>query len=116
MGSLVLINGQKHILSNYHVFEADIVPGDNGTVATTGDPIIQPGLIDVNCEENDAQAVATLVKKSSLPDSNVDCSVAKIIPGQVMSNGSILEIGVISSQTVPAALDQKVKKSGRTSG
>jgi hypothetical protein len=28
--------------------EADIVSGGNGRVATTGDPVIQPGLIDIN--------------------------------------------------------------------
>ena len=107
---------RQNRLSNYHVFEADIVPGGNNTVATTGDPIIQPGLIDVNCSASGAQTVATLVKKSSLPNNNVDCSVAQVVPGQVASDGSILEIGKISSQTVAAALRQKVKKSGRTTG
>jgi hypothetical protein len=33
LGSLVLIGGVQHILSNYHVFEADIVAGGNGTTA-----------------------------------------------------------------------------------
>src|SRR6266704_4932771 len=83
LGSLVLIGGQQHILSNYHVFESDIGPVGNGIVATNGDPIIQPGLIDVNCSVNGAQSVATLVKKSSLPSSNVDCSVGKVVAGQV---------------------------------
>jgi hypothetical protein len=116
LGSLVSIGGQQHILSNYHVFEADIVPGGNGTVATTGDPVIQPGLIDVNCSAANAQTVATLVKRSSLPSSNVDCSIAKVVAGQVRSDGAILEIGAISSQTVGASLGQAVKKSGRTTG
>src|SRR5437870_4602686 len=116
LGSLVLIGGQQHILSNYHVFESDIVAGGNNTVATTGDSIIQPGLIDVNCSVNGAQSVATLVKKSSLPSSNVDCSVGKVVAGQVRTDGSILEIGTISSSTVSAAINQAVKKSGRTTG
>jgi hypothetical protein len=116
LGSLVSIGGQQHILSNYHVFESDTVPGGNNTVATTGDPIIQPGLIDVNCTVANAQTVATLVKKSSLPNSNVDCSVGKVVSGQVRSDGAILEIGTISSSTVSAALNQPVKKSGRTTG
>lgn len=116
LGSLVSIGGVQHILSNYHVFEADIVPGGNNTVATTGDPIIQPGLIDVNCTASNAQTVATLVKKSSLPGSNVDCSVAQVVSGQVSSTGAILEIGTISSQTVGASINQAVKKSGRTTG
>jgi hypothetical protein len=116
LGSLVLIGGQQHILSNYHVLEADIVSGGNGRVAQTGDPVIQPGLIDVNCTAANAQDVATLVKKSSLPNSNVDCAVAQVIPGMVNSSGAILEIGTISSQTIAASINQAVKKSGRTTG
>ncbi len=61
LGSLIQVGGQKRILSNYHVFEADIVNGGNSRTAQTGDPIIQPGLIDVNCNAGSAQQVATLV-------------------------------------------------------
>jgi hypothetical protein len=116
LGSLVLIGGQQHILSNYHVFESDIVSGGNNTVATTGDPIIQPGLIDVNCTAANAQDVATLVKRSSLPASNVDCAIARVISGQVRTDGAILEIGTISRTPVSASINQAVKKSGRTTG
>src|SRR5438046_6648821 len=116
LGSLVQIGSTQYILSNYHVFESDIVSGGNNTVATTGDPIIQPGLIDVNCNKNNAQTVGTLVKKSSLPNSNVDCSIAQISSGMVRTDGAILEIGTISSSTVSAAINQAVKKSGRTTG
>jgi FG-GAP-like repeat len=116
LGSLVKIGSTQYILSNYHVFESDIVPGGNGIVATTGDPIIQPGLIDVNCSANGAQTVGTLVKKSSLPGSNVDCAIAKVVPGMVRTDGAILEIGTISTTTVGAFINQAVKKSGRTTG
>src|SRR5438309_6885137 len=116
LGSLVQIGSTQYVLSNYHVFESDIVPGGNNTVATTGDPIIQPGLIDVNCNKNNAQTVGTLVKKSSLPNSNVDCSVAQVVSGMVRTDGAVLEIGTISSSTVSAAINQAVKKSGRTTG
>jgi hypothetical protein len=116
LGSLVSIGGQQHILSNYHVFEADIVSGGNSRVAQTGDPIVQPGLIDINCTAANGQDVATLVKRSSLPGSNVDCSIAQVLPGMVNSSGAILEIGTISATTVNAALNQAVKKSGRTTG
>ncbi|HEV2842155.1 MAG TPA: hypothetical protein VGW39_12590 [Chthoniobacterales bacterium] len=116
LGSLVSIGGVQHILSNYHVLEADIVSGGNSRVAQTGDPVIQPGLIDVNCNAAAAQDVATLVKRSSLPASNVDCAIAAVIPGQVRADGAILEIGTISSQTIAASLNQPVKKSGRTTG
>jgi len=116
LGSLVSIAGVQHILSNYHVFESDIVLGGNNRIALTGDPIIQPGLIDVNCNAANAQDVALLVKRSSLPASNVDCAIASVIPGQVRTDGAILEIGTISSQTVAASIGQAVKKSGRTTG
>jgi hypothetical protein len=116
LGSLVQIGSTQYVLSNYHVFESDIVSGGNNTVATTGDPIIQPGLIDVNCTASNAQSVATLVKKSSLPNSNVDCSIGKVVSGKVRTDGAILEIGTISHLTVGASINQAVKKSGRTTG
>ncbi len=115
-GSSVSVNNGLYILSNYHVFESDIVDGGNGIMATTGDPIIQPGLIDVGCDAANAQNVGTLVVLKSLPDSNVDCSVAKVITGMVDPTGAILEIGTLSSKTVTASLNQAVKKSGRTTG
>jgi hypothetical protein len=116
LGSLIQVNGTQYILSNYHVFESDIVSGGNGVVATTGDNVIQPGLIDVNCTASGAQNVGTLVKVSSLPDSNVDCSVAQVISGKVDPTGAILEIGTLGSGTVAAFGGQAVKKSGRTTG
>ena len=116
LGSLITVNGTQYILSNYHVFESDIVPGGNGIVATTGSYVIQPGLVDVACNAANAQNVGTLVKVSSLPANNVDCAVAKVIPGMVNTSGSILEIGVLSAQTVTAFINQTVKKSGRTTG
>lgn len=117
LGSLIRVGADSlRILSNYHVFEADIVNGGNGRTAQTGDPIIQPGLIDVGCNANSAQNVATLVKTSSLPGSNVDASSATVIAGQVDESGAILEVGTLSSSTVAAFVNQKVKKSGRTTG
>jgi hypothetical protein len=116
LGSLVKIGSTLCILSNYHVFEDDIVLGGNNAIAQTGDPIIQPGLIDVSCNKNLAQTVGKLVKKSSLPGSNVDCAIAAAVPGMVRTDGAILEIGTISNTTVSAFINQAVKKSGRTTG
>lgn len=116
LGALIQVGGQQRILSNYHVFEADIVNGGNGTTAQTGNFIIQPALIDVGCNANSAQNVATLVKSSALPGNNVDASSANVISGMVRTDGAILEIGVPSSSTVGASLSQGVKKSGRTTG
>lgn len=115
LGSLVQIDGTQYILSNYHVFESDIVGGGNSRVATTGDPIIQPGLIDVGCNAANAQNVAMLQKKGSLPGNNVDASIAQA-SGMVRTDGAILEIGTISSSTIGAFINQAVKKSGRTTG
>ncbi len=116
LGALVQIGGQQYILSNYHVLESDTVPGANNAVATTGDPVIQPALIDVSCDVEETQSVATLETRHSLPNNNVDCAIAKVNPGMVRTDGSILEIGPISAQTVAASIDQAVKKSGRTTG
>jgi hypothetical protein len=116
LGSLVLRGGTQYVLSNYHVLEADIVNGGNGRTAQAGDPVIQPGLIDVSCNANNAQNVATLSGIKSLPGSNVDAAIAAVIPGMVRTDGAILEFGTLSSSTVAAAVNQAVKKSGRTTG
>ena len=116
LGSLVLKGGQRYVLSNYHVLEADIVSGGNSRVAVAGDPVVQPGLIDVSCNAATAQNVATLSGIKSLPGSNVDCAIAQVTSGMVRTDGAILEIGTISATTQAAALGQAVKKSGRTTG
>jgi len=116
LGSLVLKGGTQYVLSNYHVFEADIVSGGNGRVAQAGDPVVQPGLIDVGCQAANAQNVASLSGIKSLPSSNVDCAIASTISGQVRTDGSILEVGTLSAATVAASVGQRVKKSGRTTG
>jgi hypothetical protein len=116
LGSLIQKGRTQYILSNYHVFESDIVSGGNSRIAAAGDPIVQPGLIDVGCSANSAQNVATLDQRSSLPGSNVDASIAQVVSGMVRTDGAILEIGTISSQTVEAFINQAVKKSGRTTG
>src|SRR5262245_4235745 len=116
LGSLVLKGGTQYVLSNYHVLEADIVNGGNGRVAKAGDPVVQPGLIDVGCNAANAQNVASLSGIMSLPSSNVDCAIGSVISGQVRTDGSILEVGTIANTTVGASVGQKVKKSGRTTG
>ena len=116
LGSCVLKGGTQYVLSNYHVLESDIVSGGNGRIAQPGDPVVQPGLIDVNCTAANAQNVASLSGIKSLPSSNVDCAIASVISGQVRTDGSILEVGTISASTVAASVGQAVKKSGRTTG
>jgi len=117
LGSLVTDGANQYILSNWHVLYSDIVNGGNGRTAQTGDPVIQPGLIDISCNSNNAQNVATLVSGGgSLPNSNVDAGIAKVISGMVREDGAILEIGTISNSTAAAFIGQAVKKSGRTTG
>jgi hypothetical protein len=117
LGSLIQRGGTQYILSNYHVLYADIVNGGNGRTAQPGDPVIQPGLIDVSCNANNAQNVATLVSGGgSLPGANVDAGIAQVTPGMVRTDGAILEIGTISATTIAASIGQNVKKSGRTTG
>ncbi len=116
LGSLVLKGGQQYVLSNYHVLEADIVSGGNSRVATAGDPVVQPGLIDISCNAATGQNVATLSGIKSLPSSNVDAAIAQVVSGMVRTDGSIIDVGTISATTQAAAIGQAVKKSGRTTG
>ena len=116
LGSLIHIGTTQYVLSNYHVFWGDIVAGGNSRVATAGDPVIQPGMVDISCNAANAQNVATLSGAGSLPSANVDAGYAQVISGMVKTDGSILEIGTISATTISASLKQAVKKSGRTTG
>jgi hypothetical protein len=120
LGSLVHIGSTQYILSNSHVLCGDVVSGGNGRVATIGDDIDQPGLVDNNCSASNTNLVADLSSLSTVypPNStpNVDCAIAQVRAGMVSSTGSILEIGSISASTVGASVGQAVKKSGRTTG
>ncbi len=98
------------------MLEGDKVLGGNNRIAQTGDPVIQPGLIDEQCNRNLAQTVGTLVKKRSLATSNTDCAIARIVSGMVRTDGAILGIGTISHSISAASLNQHVKKSGRSTG
>jgi len=118
-GSLVQKGGTKYILTNYHVLYADIVNGGNSRVATAGDPVIQPGLIDVNCTAANAQNVGTLVANGgSLPmgGTAVDVGIAQVTPGMVDETGAILNVGTIGATTQSPSIGLAVKKMGRTTG
>jgi hypothetical protein len=121
LGSLIQKGGSKYILSNYHVLYADIVSGGNSRVASNGDPVIQPALIDVSCNAANAQDIGTLVTNGgTLPDAGnpdaVDAGIALVTPGMVDESGAILNVGTISASTVAASVGQAVKKMGRTTG
>ena len=129
LGSLVTRGGIQYILSNNHVLaESD--------AATIGDPIVQPGLIDAQCDTTQATTVATLSQFVNLesedktPSSgNIDAAIAQVVSGQVDPTGNILYLGpTADSNGVPvpgapnagtgivASLAMGVAKSGRTTG
>jgi hypothetical protein len=121
LGSLVQKGGTKYVLSNYHVLYADIVNGGNSRTAQPGDPVVQPGLIDVSCNAASAQNVASLVVNgSTLPDPGnpdaVDAAIASVTSGMVDETGAILNVGTISANTLGATVGLAVKKMGRTTG
>jgi hypothetical protein len=117
LGSLVTDGVEQYILSNFHVLAADTSPGGNGIISQIGDPVIQPGLIDVGCNAAKAQVVGLLAGYGDpLQGANIDAALALVVPGMVSDTGEILGIGVLSANTVAASLNQRVKKSGRTSG
>ncbi len=108
LGSLVVDKkGIDFILSNNHVLGRTNKSGK-------GDRIVQPGLVDTSCTQIPADTVAKsprritlLFKKGSV--NQVDAAIAKIVSGDVDTDGDILNIGPISSTIDdPPALDQPV--------
>lgn len=120
LGALVQSGGVVFILSNNHVL-ARINEG------IIGEDIIQPGLIDVGCNSANSLVVADLSafipllfkSKGNFPQNFVDAAIAEIVPGAVIADGLVLDIGPVSGNTIPATLSlvgQSVQKSGRTTG
>src|SRR5215475_989811 len=114
LGSLVKdSSGNHYILSNNHVLA-------RSNAGKAGELIMQRGYVDTvpACSKNGTINVANLTKFVKLNFSGgnniVDAAIAKVIPGQVSSNGTILEIGTISSTTVNPSVNLAVEKSGRT--
>ncbi len=106
LGSLVTFGSTKYILSNNHVL------GRSG-VATVGDDVSQPGLIDNSCRI--ATVVADFTAAAPL-GSNVDAAVAQLRSGQMDSTGFIEDIGVPGSTITNPSVGLSVAKSGRTTG
>jgi hypothetical protein len=116
LGALVTDGRNQYILSNTHVFAGDAVVGGNGKVAAIGDDINQAGLVDTGCQVNANDMVADLTDWAPFNQFNIDAAIAQTRAGQVSTDGSILEIGPIASNTAAAFVGQNVKKSGRTTG
>jgi len=126
LGALVADrNSNLFILSNNHVLaESD--------QARTGDTIVQPALVDLNCNPQAGRTVGSLryVVPLQSSQSNVDAALAAATPA-VDASGAILQLGPsvngVLSPAAPAAgtgealsagvLSQlRVVKSGRTTG
>jgi hypothetical protein len=112
LGALLTTGGQFYILSNNHV----LARSNRGTL---GDPITQPGAVDVSCQVIPADAVANLsafIPISFTATNPVDAAIAQIIAGQVATDGTILQVGPPSSTPIEPSLGLKVQKMGRTTG
>lgn len=112
-------SGNQYILSNNHVLART-------NVATIGEDIIQPGLIDQSptCFKDTTDVVADLSAfipilfktKGTMPPNAVDAAIAQVRVGKVDPTGFVMDIGTLSSDTVAPSLGMAVKKSGRTTG
>ena len=116
LGSLVKdASGNQYILSNNHVLA-------RSNAGVPGELIMQRGYVDTvpTCSKNGTINVAKLSKFVKLNftggNNTVDAAIAQVIPGQVSSNGTILQIGIISMTSVNPSVGLKVEKSGRTTG
>jgi hypothetical protein len=117
LGSLVVDKkGIDFILSNNHVLARTNKGGP-------GDRIVQPGLEDTTptlCTQIPADTVAKNSRRVGLnfrkgSVNHIDAALAKIVSGDVDTDGDILNIGPISAMTDdPPALSQPVQKQGRT--
>jgi hypothetical protein len=128
LGSLWTRGTGTFILSNNHVLA-------RSDQAATGEAIQQPG--QAACFASDIN-VANLTQKSALAPagttqgrtgpapSNVDAAIAQVIPGEVDTAGTILDLGAAGASSIAAAppssivatptLGMNVAKSGRTTG
>jgi len=107
LGALVTDGSQMFVLSNNHV----LARANRGK---PGEDIVQPGLIDTNC--NPGTVVAHLTFAPRLGDLNVDAAIAEVVPGTMDTSGSISGIGSISSVPRSPSIGLSVQKSGRTTG
>lgn len=125
LGALVTRGGTQYILSDNHVLA-------RSDVATPGDMIGQPGLIDNNCDRNTVSAVANLSEFFNMETDappKIDAALAQVVSGKVDPTGSILYLGATADSSgvpVPApphagsgivpGVGRAVAKSGRTTG
>ncbi len=125
LGSLVVRGGIQYILSNTHILA-------RSDLATIGDPIIQPGLVDANCSKTQATTVANLSQFYNLetgPAPKIDAAIAQVVSGDVSTAGAIYYLGATTDANgvpvpgaphagsgVAGAVNMAVAKSGRSTG
>jgi hypothetical protein len=132
LGSLVTRGGVQYVLSNNHILaRSDAGTATNGS--TTGDAIVQPGLIDTStCTTAGTTTVANLTQFFNLetsPVPNIDAAIAQVVSGKVDTTGKIVYLGSTTDANgvpVPAAplggagttasIGRAVAKSGRSTG
>src|SRR5262249_8801326 len=116
LGALVTDGTTQYILSNNHVLA-------RSNAGAVGDAIIQPGLVDEApvCTPDASDAVATLTDwepvsffsfRTMRVTNTVDAAIAEVLPGAVQSDGSIIDIGVVSSSPAAAQIGMTVHKRG----
>jgi hypothetical protein len=99
LGSLLLRNGTKYILSNNHVL-------GKSDFAIAGDPVDQPGLVDApfTCVASGTATVANFSESFNLQSGSgtkIDAAIAQIVNGAVDPNGAILFLGATETNGVP---------------
>jgi hypothetical protein len=99
LGSLVKdSSGNFYILSNNHVLA-------RSDQASKGEDIVQPGLVDDNCDPSKGTLVGTLTGwlPLSSTSTNADAALAQVNSGAVDTSGAILELGARQSDGTLAA-------------
>jgi hypothetical protein len=129
LGALVTLGGTQYVLSNNHVLAMR-------DTASVGDAIVEPGLIDANCDKSQATTVANLTQFVNLENedktassSNVDAAIAQVVTGEVDPTGNILYLGAAADANgvplpgapnagtgIVATVNMAVAKSGRSTG
>ena len=103
LGALVESNSTKYWLSNNHVLAGD-------GKFPTGDASIQPGLIDVGCNQGTGNVVGNLsdyVPYDFSGTNTVDAAIAEIVVSEVDTDGTVLEVGVPSTDPLAASVVSK---------
>jgi len=112
LGSLIQNSGgTQYLLSCNHVLA-------RSDQASTGEMIVQPGLIDNNCTPNGdgsgttAVGVLTTWIPLSSMTTNVDAAIAQVNSGAVNTSGAILEFGTLQANGTLAAAPPGVSSTG----